>query len=84
MFSEGKRGIKYLYVPHRRNQHAGCNKLDSSENIQIAEIYDYEILSEYSASKPQAAHATGSTLTDTSMRCPPEPRITPSTGATSV
>jgi hypothetical protein len=34
--------------------------------------------------KPQAAHATGNTLTDTSMRCPPEPTITPSTGATSV
>ena len=54
-----------------------------NDEYKIAKIYDYETLSdlETQGKKP---HATGNTLTETSMRCPPEPTITPSTGATSV
>jgi hypothetical protein len=42
------------------------------------------VLPRFSDCTGGALYATGVTFTDTLMRCPPDPRITPSTGATSV
>ena len=58
--------------------------LKTNAKYEIAKMYDYETLSDTFMAGPQEPYAIGNTLTETSMRWPPEPRITPSTGATSV
>ena len=80
MLDEGKRGIKCLYllpsVPldQQQRQSRICKSLKYmiTKHFQILERGPYE------------PHTIGNTLTETSMCCPPEPTITPSTGATSV
>jgi hypothetical protein len=78
MFDEGKRDIKYFCVL------GAAAELSKSVKQEITKMYDYETLSEIFPPDQKEAHAIGKTLTETSKRCPPEPRITPSTGATSV
>jgi hypothetical protein len=78
MFDEGKRDIKYSCVL------GAAADLSKSLKQEITKMYDYETLSEIFCDLTARTHVTGKTLTETSMRCPPEPRMTPSTGATSV
>ena len=80
MLDEGKRDIKCLYVLQ------SASLIQQERQSPIWKSLKYMITKHFQILRPglQEPHAIGNTLTETSMRCPPEPTITPSTGATSV